>query len=96
MAKQLGSRKDGAYMIMFLFPSVEKTASNVPVPFPVTYTLGDAQNVSDDVNYNRKKAYIKGSDTKNVEGDEAGTNKGLVVQETRTAGKFFLGLTLIV
>jgi len=89
MAKQIGARKDGSYELMCAFPSIEYNVAWIPTPFPVKYDLGSAQNVSSNVKYNGKCAYIEGCDTKKVEGDELGTNKGLVVKESTTAATTF-------
>jgi len=74
---------------MWAFPSIEKTAVWIPLPFFVTYDLGAANNTSEDVFYNKNKAYIQDSDSDKVQGDELGTNKGVISQTTQKAATTF-------
>ncbi|MCF6244402.1 MAG: YD repeat-containing protein [Sulfurovum sp.] len=91
MANNLGSRQDSDYLILLLFPSIELNVSSIPTPFPVYFNLGSAENVSENVNYNKCAAYIEGSDTNRVEGDKLGVLLGVVVKASMTAGTTFPG-----
>jgi len=83
MAINLGARKSDLPMVVSSYPSWNWTpGSSNPVPYPVTYDLDESINVSEDVFYNGDNAFIMGSDSNKVTGDEAGKNGGVISATT--------------
>jgi len=78
MADNLGLRQDSKYVMICTIPSIEYSVVWYPVPFPVFTTLGDAQDVSEDVFYNDCAAYKDDSCVEDVFADELGVNKGAI------------------
>jgi len=74
MAFNLGTRQSSVVKVVFFVPSWTWTQGvPLPVPYPVIKSsLKAGTDVSDDVRYNKKWAYIKDSNTQRVYADEAG------------------------
>jgi len=79
MAVNLGARRSSLPVIISNYPSWNWTPGcSSPVPYPVTFKLNESENVSKNVFYNGKNAFIMKSDSSRVTGDEAGKNGGVI------------------
>jgi len=79
MSNKFWSRKSSKFWVVSKLPSINYTYG-YPVPYPVSVTLADANNCSDDVFTNGCNVYHSDSDTGYVVGDQAGTG-GVLNQE---------------
>ncbi|RYE67534.1 MAG: DUF4150 domain-containing protein, partial [Oxalobacteraceae bacterium] len=80
MASNYGARKQGGWTIYSLAPNVCKTpmgSSMVPVPYPITSQLSDADRPVESVRLNGKPAVAHSSGTSTCTGDKPGTGGGL-------------------
>ncbi|MDF1880493.1 DUF4150 domain-containing protein [Sulfurimonas sp. MAG313] len=81
MASNFGARKDDKYKVVCSAPSVNKTQVGnavVPIPYNVMEKFAKAADVSEDVMFNGKAAYHKGSNSTKVTGDSQGSIGGVV------------------
>ncbi|HID15275.1 MAG TPA: DUF4150 domain-containing protein, partial [Candidatus Atribacteria bacterium] len=77
--KVIGARKDGVQIVISIAPSINYTPpAKIPIPYPVNYTLSPSENVSPNVSYNENEAFVLGSHTTHVTGDEAGSLGGII------------------
>lgn len=90
MGNPLTTNKPGG--ICFAFPDVCLTPAppgpDVPVPYPNTGKLEEAESVSEDVFAGRNKVVRRNSSIKKTSGDEAGTSGGVTSGSTRGEVKF--------
>jgi hypothetical protein len=80
MSNKFWSRKSSKFYVVSKSPSVNWTKigkDTVPIPYPVSVTLDNANNYSEDVFTDGCNVYHSGSDTSLVFGDEAGTKGGV-------------------
>lgn len=79
MAINLGARKSNLPKVISSYPSWNWTPGcSSPVPYPVIHDLKISVNVSENVFYNGHNAFMRGSDSSKVKGDEAGKNGGVI------------------
>lgn len=80
MAKNYGARRCARQIVICASPSVNKTPmgnSTPPVPYPVQHDLSEALEISPNVRFNKQPAFTLASNTQKVQGDAAGTAKGI-------------------
>lgn len=82
MANEAATAQDGQFVLVSLLPDVCLTPSKpvgVPVPYPITHTMDKSQQVSPNVFFQKKAAYMHNeSYVDAVTGDEPGAGKGVV------------------
>lgn len=83
MATEHATAKDARYLLISLLPDVCRTPGRKsrPVPYVIAHTMEQSQQCSPNVFFKDKAAYLhEESYVDNVQGDEAGTGKGIVSQ----------------
>jgi hypothetical protein len=81
MAIEAATAKDGQFVLVFLLPDVCWTPSKgeLLVPYPITHTMDLSEQVSPNVFFRGKPAYLHDkSFVDTVHGDEAGTGEGII------------------
>jgi type VI secretion system secreted protein VgrG len=83
MAIETATAQDKQFRLISLYPDVCITPSKkgYPVPYPITHAMDQSKQCSPNVFFAGKAAYLHNeSYVDNVQGDEAGTGKGVVSQ----------------